>query len=66
MKNLYKNKSLLITGGTGSFGRCFILYLLKNFNLSNLDRIKTLYKSYEIWEKFDLNFLTHCSADPQI
>jgi len=39
---------------------------LKNFNLTNLDRIKTLYKSYEIWEKFDLNFLTHCSADPQV
>jgi len=29
-KNFFKNKSLLITGGTGSFGRAFVNYLLKN------------------------------------
>ena len=29
-KNFFKNKSLLITGGTGSFGRAFVSYLLKN------------------------------------
>jgi UDP-N-acetylglucosamine 4,6-dehydratase (inverting) len=28
-KNFFKNKSLLITGGTGSFGRAFVKYLLK-------------------------------------
>jgi len=39
---------------------------LKNFNLSNLNKIKALYKNYETWEKFDLNFLTHSSADPQV
>ena len=27
--NLYKNKSILITGGTGSFGKSFLSYLLK-------------------------------------
>jgi UDP-N-acetylglucosamine 4,6-dehydratase len=27
---LLKNKSILITGGTGSFGKNFINYLLKN------------------------------------
>ena len=27
--NLYKNKSILITGGTGSFGKSFVSYLLK-------------------------------------
>ena len=26
----FKNKSILITGGTGSFGKNFINYLLKN------------------------------------
>jgi UDP-N-acetylglucosamine 4,6-dehydratase len=27
---MYKNKSILITGGTGSFGKNFVSYLLKN------------------------------------
>ena len=30
-KKLFKNKSILITGGTGSFGRSFLEYLLTNF-----------------------------------
>jgi UDP-N-acetylglucosamine 4,6-dehydratase (inverting) len=30
IKNFFKNKSLLITGGTGSFGKAFVNYLLKN------------------------------------
>jgi UDP-N-acetylglucosamine 4,6-dehydratase len=29
-KNFFKNKELLITGGTGSFGNAFVNYLLKN------------------------------------
>jgi len=29
-KNFFKNKSLLLTGGTGSFGKAFVSYLLKN------------------------------------
>ena len=29
MKNFFKNKVLLITGGTGSFGKAFVKYLLK-------------------------------------
>jgi FlaA1/EpsC-like NDP-sugar epimerase len=29
-KNFFKNKSLLITGGTGSFGKAFVKFLLKN------------------------------------
>jgi len=28
---MFKNKSVLITGGTGSFGSCFAAYLLNNF-----------------------------------
>jgi len=28
-KNFFKNKSLLLTGGTGSFGKAFVKYLLK-------------------------------------
>jgi len=30
MANLFKNKTILITGGTGSFGSNFVKYLLKN------------------------------------
>jgi UDP-N-acetylglucosamine 4,6-dehydratase len=30
-KNFFKNKSILITGGTGSFGSAFLRYLIKNF-----------------------------------
>ena len=29
-KNYFKNKSLLITGGTGSFGRAFVNYIITN------------------------------------
>ena len=35
--NFFKNKSILITGGTGSFGTAFTNYLLDNH--SNLSRI---------------------------
>lgn len=29
-KNFFKNQSLLITGGTGTFGKAFLNYLLLN------------------------------------
>ena len=29
---MFDNKSILVTGGTGSFGRKFILSILKNYN----------------------------------
>ncbi|NTS75384.1 UDP-N-acetylglucosamine 4,6-dehydratase (inverting) [Catenovulum sp. SM1970] len=29
---MFDNKSILITGGTGSFGKCFINFLLANYN----------------------------------
>ena len=28
---MFDKKTILITGGTGSFGKCFVRYLLKNF-----------------------------------
>ncbi len=30
--NMFNNKSILITGGTGSFGKAFLNYVLKNFS----------------------------------
>lgn len=36
LKKILNGKTILITGGTGSFGQCLILYLLKNFNLKRI------------------------------
>ena len=36
MKNYLKNKSILITGGTGSFGKEFVKYACKNLKLKRL------------------------------
>lgn len=38
MKKIFKNKTILITGGTGSFGKAMISYLLRNVN--NFKEIK--------------------------
>ncbi len=36
LRSFFKNKSILITGGTGSFGKSFIKHLLKNFQLKRI------------------------------
>ncbi|WP_017444749.1 UDP-N-acetylglucosamine 4,6-dehydratase (inverting) [Gayadomonas joobiniege] len=33
---MFDNKTILITGGTGSFGQCFIRYLLKHYQVKKL------------------------------
>ena len=33
---MFKGKSLLITGGTGSFGKAFVTKVLKNYNIKRL------------------------------
>jgi len=33
---MFKNKTILITGGTGSFGKACAKFLLKNYNLKKL------------------------------
>ena len=33
---MFNKKNILITGGTGSFGRNFVKYLLKNYNPSKI------------------------------
>ena len=33
VKKFFKNKTILITGGTGSFGKAFVKTLLVNFEL---------------------------------
>ena len=53
---MLNNKSILITGGTGSFGENFIKIILKKYK-----KIKRLvifsrdeYKQYKLQQKFDL------------
>ena len=36
MKELFRNKKILITGGTGSFGKKFIEILMKNYSPSRV------------------------------
>ena len=33
---MFDNKTILITGGTGSFGNAFITYLLKNYKCKKI------------------------------
>ena len=35
MKNIFNNKTILITGGTGSFGQAFTKHILKNIIVKN-------------------------------
>ncbi len=54
MKNIFKNSTILITGGTGSFGKCFVPMTLKKYNprkiiIFSRDEMKQweMAKSYE-------------------
>ena len=54
--NKFRNKSILITGGTGSFGKNFISYLLKNkFPFSRIIVFsRDEFKQYQIQKEFNL------------
>lgn len=60
MKNIFKNKTILVTGGTGSFGKAFIKKILS----LNLDLKKIIIfsrdemKQYEMSAKFNSNELS--------
>lgn len=50
---MYKNKTLLITGGTGSFGKHCVKYLLENYNFNKIiifsrDELKQYHMQNEI------------------
>lgn len=52
-KNFLKNKTILVTGGTGSFGRKFVGYLLKNYPVKKVivfsrDELKQFQMQLEI------------------
>ena len=51
---MFNNKSILITGGTGSFGKCFVKNLLKNYKTERIiiysrDELK----QFEMMQKFN-------------
>jgi UDP-N-acetylglucosamine 4,6-dehydratase (inverting) len=50
-RNFFKNKSLLITGGTGSFGKAFVNYLLKN----KIPLKKIIIFSRDEFKQFEMN-----------
>jgi UDP-N-acetylglucosamine 4,6-dehydratase (inverting) len=54
-KNFFKNQSLLITGGTGSFGKAFLNYLLLNkFPLKKIVIFsRDEFKQFEMRKKFN-------------
>lgn len=57
---MYNNKSILITGGTGSFGKQFIRYLLNNYNPARLiiysrDELKQ-FEMKQVFEHSSLRF----------
>ena len=43
---MFKNKTLMITGGTGSFGKACAKFLLKNSNLKKLIIFQPQYEKY--------------------
>ena len=52
-KNFFKNKNILITGGTGSFGQKFVETLINNFNFKKLAIFsRDELKQFEMSKKF--------------
>ena len=63
---MFKNKSVLITGGTGSFGSSFAAYLLNNFK----DIKKIIIFSRDELKQYDMSmkepFVNPCSFNDSI
>ena len=57
---MLNNKTILITGGTGSFGKCFTKYVLKNYNPKKIiiysrDEYKQSVMKSEYSKKYDMS-----------
>lgn len=61
-KNFFKNKSILITGGTGSFGQAFTNYLLKN----KIPLKRIVIFSRDELKQFEMNKIYNESKYPNI
>ena len=62
MIKIFKNKSLLITGGTGSFGKAFVNYLLKN----KIPLKKIIIFSRDELKQFEMNKIFNEDQYPNI
>lgn len=60
-KNLFSGKSILITGGTGSFGRAFAKRMLKNY-----DCHKVIIFSRDEWKQWDMRQSDQIFEHPNI
>ena len=62
--NFLKNKSILITGGTGSFGQACVEYLIKKSNLKKIIIYsRDEMKQYSMQKKFKSNKLRFLIGD---
>ncbi|MFK5985254.1 MAG: UDP-N-acetylglucosamine 4,6-dehydratase (inverting) [Pseudomonadota bacterium] len=61
---MFNNKSILITGGTGSFGKCFIRLILKNYNPSRVIIFsRDELKQYEMQQQFNSKQMRYFIGD---
>ncbi|MEG3766898.1 UDP-N-acetylglucosamine 4,6-dehydratase (inverting) [Alteromonas sp. 14N.309.X.WAT.G.H12] len=61
---MFNNKSILITGGTGSFGRKFVSYLLKNYSLRKvIIYSRDELKQFEMQQFFDADCMRYFIGD---
>ncbi|MBU2977939.1 UDP-N-acetylglucosamine 4,6-dehydratase (inverting) [Alteromonas sp. C1M14] len=61
---MFNNKSILITGGTGSFGRKFVSYLLKNYSLRKvIIYSRDELKQFEMQQLFDADCMRYFIGD---
>ena len=64
MKNLFKNKSIIILGGTGSFGKNFVHSCLKKNSFRRIIIFsRDEYKQYEMKKKFSHKSLRYFLGD---
>lgn len=53
---MFNGKKILITGGTGSFGKCFVKYILENYSPEKLVILsRDEFKQYEMGQEFQNN-----------
>ena len=57
LKKLFYNKTMLVTGVTGSFGKACILEILKNIKVEKVIILKTFFLKKAEKSKFHLNMI---------
>ncbi|MDA1353900.1 MAG: UDP-N-acetylglucosamine 4,6-dehydratase (inverting) [bacterium] len=61
---MFNGKTILITGGTGSFGTAFITYLIKNYNAKKIIVLsRDELKQFEMQQKFPQDFMRFFLGD---